>query len=139
MGICFNSLQLTASPDTTQKVLNKGFENCASGDPDINPQHFSFRPFVTATQHSRVDEYASELAQIWTNWIDGQTSADQQGPHDKPLTIEFESEDSPPLRTVRAMIAWLQQEHLHFELRYRYRQENEAWQGELNASDSNTH
>jgi len=139
MGVCFNSLQLTASPDTAQKILNKGFEGCESGDQGVAPQNFSFRPFVTATQPSQVDDYTSELEQIWTNWIDGEPTANQKSQQDKQLTIEFESEDIPPLRTVRAMIAWLEQEQLHFELRYRYRQENETWQGELSASNPNIH
>jgi len=139
MGICFNSLQLTASTDTTQKLLSKGFENCGEDDLGVTPQHFSFRPFVTATQPSLVNDCALELEKIWTNWIDGKPAANQQSQPDNQLTIEFESEDTPPLRTVQAMIAWLQQEQLHFELHYRYRQENEAWEGELNVSNPRIH
>lgn len=139
MSICFNSLQLTASPDTQQKLLNKGFEDSDADDWSLIPQHFSFRPFVTAAQPSKADDLNRELAHIWTNWIEGNPAANRQSQADNPLTIEFESEDNPPLRTVKAMIAWLQQEQLHFELRYRYRQENESWQGELNASNPNIH
>jgi len=139
MAICFNSLQLIASTDTNQKLLKKGFEGSDPNDFGVTPQHFSFRPFVTATQQVKGDEFSRELEQIWTNWIDGNPISSELDQCGNQLTIEFESADTPPLRTVQAMITWLEQEQLHFELRYRYRQENESWQGELNACNPNIH
>lgn len=136
MGICFNSLQLSAPKDTTQRLLSKGFEDCDSDDWGLTPQLFSFRPFVLATDKQHLSDYQEEMEQIWTNWIEGAQADDQSV---SQLTIEFESEGIPPLRTIQALIEWLQQEELNFDLRYRYRQENQSWQGELNAHNPQLH
>ncbi|GAA5317656.1 MAG: hypothetical protein AseanaTS_28610 [Candidatus Pelagadaptatus aseana] len=128
MNVCFNSLELKVPPVTADRLLAKGFENCDYDDWGFSPQLFSFKAFVG----NITDEVTRlELETIWTNWI----NRDKQGNgNDQTLTIEFESEDVPPVAVINAMIEWLKAEQLDFDLNYRYRLENENWQGQLQAN-----
>ncbi|NIB44537.1 hypothetical protein HBA55_33425 [Pseudomaricurvus alkylphenolicus] len=125
MSICFNSIQVTAPETTANRLLAKAFESSDFDDWGMSPQAFSFLPFVADKSDQDLQR---ALESIWTNWIERHW----QKP-DQVLTIEFESENTPPIAAVNAMIEWLQQQKLIFDLRYQYRRENESWQGELTA------
>ena len=120
-----NSLQLVATQTTTEQILAQGFEclpalslqNLSS----TKPQQFSFHPFADLY-------HASDLKKIWTNWIETKELANE--PHQQQLTIEFESEETPALSSIRAMVRWLEDKQLPFQICYKYRRENSRWQGE---------
>lgn len=123
MSICFNSLQVVAPEKTTRLLLAKAFRCEEEPTALLDPQNFSFAPFI----QDQVGQ-PSSIERIWTNWIE-QTKRKRQ----RALLIEFESADAPPLIAINAMISWLQQQHLSFQLHYKYRRENEASESELKA------
>ncbi len=129
MSVCFNTLHLTAPAITAEQLLAKGFGDCEFDDWGFCPQQFSFIPFLkeTASEDELKDETNNS---IWTNWIDRQ--ADK---HCQRLMIEFESEHTPAINAVNALIKWMNNQHLNYDLKFKYRQENERWQGELNAKN----
>lgn len=131
MSVCFNAIELTVPPATADKVLAKGFENCDYDDWGFSPQGFSFAPFLSNEDRTSND-VGSALESIWTNWINRETVEDSD---QHLLVIEFESENVPPIGVVNGLIEWLKNEQLLFDLNYRYRLENENWNGSLQANN----
>jgi hypothetical protein len=129
MSVCFNTIHLTAPTVTTNQLLAKGFGDCEYDDWGFCPQQFSFIPFLEATC-DKADVHSDNNDSIWTNWIDRQAAKNGQ-----KLMIEFESEHTPAINAVNALIKWLNEENLNYDLKFQYRQENERWQGELNAKN----
>lgn len=120
INLCFNSLQISAPEDTINRFLQHGFSLSEPDDWGASPQNFSFQPFGKA---------AEERKDIWSNWIEVKNVGQQQ-----QLLLEFESGESPPFSVIHASIEWLRQQDLPFDLHYRYRLENESWDGEIRES-----
>lgn len=122
---CFNSLQISAPAATLERLLEQGFASSQADDWGLSPQNFSFLQFLGDQPLPR-GYSQDDLDSLWTNWLEVQSQGAEQ-----LLTIEFESNDNPPLAVIKALVGWLRDAQLGFRLHYRYRFENGDWDGEL--------
>ena len=124
-SVCFNSLQVTAPAATLDRLLQMGYSKSDCDDWGMSPQNFSFEPFAeVADLNDSISQ--EELQQIWTNWIEIKKQGKRQ-----QLTLEFESGKAPPFALINAMASWMKRQNLKYDLQFRYRLENEAWDGQL--------
>lgn len=129
MDICFNSLTITAPATTIDCILSRGVENYKASNWNRNPQDFSFKSLIEALTDHPVD--LGNLEDIWVNWIECSGDDERQ-----KLIIEFESRQTPPVYCIDALIQCLEQEQLTYELFFKYRLENQEWDGEISASSN---
>lgn len=127
MRTCINTLNITATPKVTSQILCKGFENSDTDDWGFSPQNFSFLPFVKS-QHPD----SPWQDNLWTRWVE-ETPEDKKKKQAHSLCIEFESEGEPPTFAIDAMIAWLNEQDLDYQLKLDYQPEGGQWAGEINA------
>ncbi|MFL0796555.1 MAG: hypothetical protein K6L73_03570 [Cellvibrionaceae bacterium] len=124
MPTCINTLSITGDQKVAATILSKGFENSESDDWGLSPQSFSFLPFIKA-QHPNSDWQDT----LWTRWLEEKAQGKQH-----ILNIEFESEGEPPTYAVDALIAWLNERELEYQLKLDYQPEGGEWTGEIKAS-----
>ena len=124
-AVCFNSLEVVAPAATLDRLLQMGFSKSDCDDWGMSPQNFSFEPFAEAAELSEAI-LPDDLQKIWTNWIETKKQGELQ-----KLTLEFESGKSPPFALINAMAHWMKRQNLQFDLHFRYRLENESWDGQL--------
>ncbi len=124
MPTCINTLSIISDHKVAGMVLNKGFENSDSDDWGLSPQSFSFLPFVK-TQHPD----SNWQDNLWTRWLEENGKGENH-----TLNIEFESEGEPPTYAIDALVAWLNERELDYQLTLNYQPEGGEWTGKIKAS-----